>query len=124
MKVKAGDVFLYNSADEPAWDAWRRPVQIPAGRHTFVKQKDTFMDKLFFRSWYLVDNIMLIYVEAGGYVEERCLEKVLVEETDRNRMIHHIKVWNRWRKRSLNSKMYKFLVLIGLAKSPTLESMK
>lgn len=40
------------------------------------------------------------------------------------RIIHHIKVWNRWRKRSLNSKMHKFLVLIGLANSPTLEFMK
>lgn len=34
-------------------------------------------------------------------------------------MIRHIKVWNRWRKRNLNNKFYKFLVLLGIAKSPT-----
>lgn len=33
--------------------------------------------------------------------------------------INHIKQWNKWRKRSLNSPVYKFLVLIGLTHSPT-----
>lgn len=37
-----------------------------------------------------------------------------------NKIILHIRVWNIWRKRSLNSKLYKFLVLIGWIKSPTM----
>ena len=36
-------------------------------------------------------------------------------------MIRHIKVWNAWRKRNLNGKLHKVLVLLGLIKSPTLE---
>ena len=33
--------------------------------------------------------------------------------------INHIKHWNKWRKRSLNSPINKFLVLVGLIHSPT-----
>ena len=33
--------------------------------------------------------------------------------------INYIKCWNKWRKRSLNSPINKFLVLIGLIHSPT-----
>ena len=35
-------------------------------------------------------------------------------------MIHYFKCWNAWRKYNKNSTLYKFLVLIGVAKSPTL----
>lgn len=35
-------------------------------------------------------------------------------------MIRHFKRWNKWRKKSLNGPIYKFLVLIGFVKSPTL----
>lgn len=34
-------------------------------------------------------------------------------------MIKRIRVWNIWRKRSLNGKFYKLLVLFGFANSPT-----
>ena len=37
-----------------------------------------------------------------------------------NKIILHIKIWNQWRKNNLNSKLYKFLVLIGWLKSPTM----
>lgn len=37
-----------------------------------------------------------------------------------HKIILHLKVWNHWRKHSLNSKLYKFLVLIGWTKSPTM----
>lgn len=40
------------------------------------------------------------------------------------RFIYHAKHWNRWRKHNLNSKLYKFCVLFGLAHSPTLEHEK
>lgn len=35
------------------------------------------------------------------------------------KLVRHIKRWNKWRKGSMNSKFYKFLVLLGLYKSPT-----
>lgn len=35
-------------------------------------------------------------------------------------MIKHIRRWNIWRKRCLNGPIYKFLVLIGISKSPTM----
>ena len=34
-------------------------------------------------------------------------------------MIKRIKLWNIWRKRNLNSKLYKLFVLLGFIKSPT-----
>lgn len=37
---------------------------------------------------------------------------------------NHIKLWNEWRKRNLNGKFYKFLVLLKLANSPTFEAYK
>ena len=36
------------------------------------------------------------------------------------RVIRHIIRWNKWRKGCLNSWFYKFLVLIGVKKSPTM----
>lgn len=35
-------------------------------------------------------------------------------------MIKHIRRWNIWRKRNVNSRLHKFLVLIGFVKSPTM----
>ena len=34
--------------------------------------------------------------------------------------INHIRRWNVWRKRNLNGRFYKFLVLVGVTKSPTM----
>lgn len=36
------------------------------------------------------------------------------------RLIKHICRWNEWRKYCLNGKWHKFLVLIGVRKSPTM----
>lgn len=36
------------------------------------------------------------------------------------KIIKHFRRWNIWRKNNLNSKLHKFLVLIGFIKSPTL----
>lgn len=35
-------------------------------------------------------------------------------------IIKHFKRWNIWRKRNINGRMHKFLVLVGIRKSPTL----
>lgn len=37
------------------------------------------------------------------------------------KVIEYIKMWNRWRKRSLNGLGHKILVLFGLRESPTFE---
>lgn len=34
-------------------------------------------------------------------------------------MIKHFKRWNKWRKKNVGGPIYKFLVLIGLASSPS-----
>ena len=36
------------------------------------------------------------------------------------KLVDHFQRWNKWRKHSMNSRLYKFLVLIGLQYSPTL----
>ena len=36
------------------------------------------------------------------------------------KLINHIKRWNKWRKGNLNHPLYKFLVLTGWFKSPTM----
>lgn len=36
-------------------------------------------------------------------------------------LTRYFKEWNEWRKRNMNGRFYKFLVLIKLAKSPTFE---
>lgn len=38
------------------------------------------------------------------------------------RLIKHIRRWNIWRKNSLNSRWYKFTVLLGLRVSPTMHT--
>ena len=35
------------------------------------------------------------------------------------RIINHVRIWNIWRRNSLNNRFYKFLVLLGLVNSPT-----
>ena len=39
-------------------------------------------------------------------------------------VIEYIKAWNRWRKGSLDSELYKICVLFRLAKSPTFEQLR
>ena len=38
--------------------------------------------------------------------------------------IKRFKLWNHWRKRSLDGKMYKVLVLFGISHSPTFEMLE
>ena len=39
------------------------------------------------------------------------------------KLINHIRRWNIWRKHCLNSNFHKILVLFGVIKSPTMNSM-
>ena len=42
------------------------------------------------------------------------------KESRMKKLFRHIKRWNRWRKRSMNGKIHKALVLLGVTKSPTM----
>lgn len=50
--------------------------------------------------------------------------KVLVNNSlyEMGRKVKYFKEWNEWRKRNTNGRIYKFLVLLKLTKSPTFES--
>lgn len=37
-----------------------------------------------------------------------------------HKLILHLRAWNLWRKNNCNSRLYKFLVLIGFMKSPSM----
>lgn len=80
-KYEVGKTYIFNSASQTVWDVWGRPIEV-RGKHTFTKVKDTFMDILHRRSWYLIDGQLLVDVGRGGYVEERCLGKEETDETD------------------------------------------
>ena len=43
------------------------------------------------------------------------------KERRMSKVIKRVKAWNYWRKRSLDGKMYKVLVLFGLCHAPTFE---
>lgn len=45
-------------------------------------------------------------------------------EVGKIKLFNHLRSWNKWRKHSLNSTFYKFLVLIGFAHSLTYHVVK
>lgn len=71
-KYKVGKIYTFNSATQTVLDVWGRPIKVK-GKHTFTKVKDTFMDVLHGRSWYLMDGYVLVDVTRNGYIERRCL---------------------------------------------------
>ena len=71
-KYEVGITYIFNSATQTVWDVWGRSIEIK-GKHTFTKVKDTFMDVLYGRSWYLMDKYILVYITRNGYIEQRCL---------------------------------------------------
>ena len=73
-KFEVGKTYTFNSASQIVRDAWFRPIEV-RGKHTFTKVKDTLMDRLHWRSWYLMDGWLLVFVTRGGYIELRCLEE-------------------------------------------------
>ena len=40
------------------------------------------------------------------------------------KLLDHIRIWDKWRKRNTNSKLYKFLVLVGFMHFPTMSVLK
>lgn len=77
--MKTGKIYKFDSAEQEVYDVWGRVIKIK-DQHTFVKVKDTFLDKLHSRSWYIMDGYLLVYMLRGGYIEERCLKEVIDNE--------------------------------------------
>ena len=71
-KYEVGKKYTFNSASQTVWDVWGRLIRVE-GKHTFIKVKDTLMDVLHGRSWYLMDGRLLVDVTRNGYIEQRCL---------------------------------------------------
>lgn len=53
--MKVGQTYIFDSAPQQVFDVWGRPLML-VGRHELVKQKDTFVDRLKGRSWYVADG--------------------------------------------------------------------
>jgi len=73
--MKVGRTYIFDSAPQQVFDVWGRPLVL-VGKHELVKQKDTFMDRLKGRSWYVADGELLLFLPRNGYVETRCLSEV------------------------------------------------
>lgn len=80
-EYKVGKIYTFNSASQTVWDVWGRLIKVE-GKHTFTKVKDTFMDVLHGRSWYLMDGRLLVAVTRNGYIEQRCLMESGEDETE------------------------------------------
>lgn len=80
-KYKVGRMYTFNSASQTVWDVLGRPINV-RGKHTFTKVKDTFMDILYGRSWYLMDGWLLVDVTRNGYIERRCLTEGVDDDSD------------------------------------------
>ncbi len=70
--MKEYQFYEFNSASQEIKDINNNKVTI-AGRHELIKLKDSFIDKILGRSWYVLDGKIIVNVGRGSYVEERCL---------------------------------------------------
>ena len=76
---KIGKKYSFNSASQTIYKLDGTPIEI-VGKHLFVKQKDSLLDKLKLQSRYLLDGKTEVYVPSG--VEDRCLEEIIGEQND------------------------------------------
>ena len=74
-RKETGKYYVFDSAWEVVYDAWGRP-RIIEGKHTLEKVKDTLMDRIRRRSWYILDGELLVDIGRGSYIESRCLQEV------------------------------------------------
>ncbi len=73
LKMKKYKTYEFNSASQEIKDANNNKIII-TGRHELMKLKDSFIDKLLGRSWYVLDGKTVVNVGRGSYVETRCLQ--------------------------------------------------
>lgn len=79
--AKRGEEFIFDSAEQEVTDTYGNTI-ILKGYHKLRKVADY---RLFGRikewlkgeSWYIVDNDITKVVNCYGYVEDRCLNKVI-----------------------------------------------
>ena len=74
-RKETGKYYVFDSAEQVVYDAWGRPRTIE-GKHFLEKITDTLMDRIYRRSWYVLDGKLLVDVGRGSYIETRCLQEV------------------------------------------------
>ena len=74
-RKETGKYYVFDSAWQVVYDAWGRP-RIIEGKHILEKVKDTLMDRILRRSWYILDGELLVDVGRGSYIESRLLREV------------------------------------------------
>lgn len=74
-RKETGKYYVFDSAQQVVYDAWGRP-RIIEGKHILEKITDTFMDRIYRHSWYVLDGKLLVDVGRGSYIETRCLQEV------------------------------------------------
>ena len=73
LKTKKGQIYEFNSASQEIKDIDNNKITIE-GRHELIKLKDSLIDKILGRSWYVLDGKTIVNVGRGSYVEVRCLQ--------------------------------------------------
>lgn len=73
LKMKEGQIYEFNSASQEIKDIDNNKITIE-GRHELIKLKDSLIDKILGRSWYVLDGKTIVNIGRGSYVEVRCLQ--------------------------------------------------
>ena len=71
--MKKYQTYEFNSASQEIKDINNNKIIIE-GRHELIKLKDSLIDKILGRSWYILDEKTIVNIGRGSYVEVRCLQ--------------------------------------------------
>ena len=71
--MKSYKIYEFNSASQEIKDVDNNKINIQ-GRHELIKLKDSFIDKILGRSWYVLDGKIIVNIGRNSYIEERCLQ--------------------------------------------------
>lgn len=71
--MKSYKTYEFNSASQEIEDINDNKIIIE-GRHELIKLKDSFIDKILGRSWYVLDGEIIVNIGRDSYIEERCLQ--------------------------------------------------
>lgn len=73
FKMKKYQTYEFNSASQEIKDINNNKIIIE-GRHELIKLKDSLIDKILGRSWYVLDGKLIVNIGRGSYVDTRCLQ--------------------------------------------------
>lgn len=73
FKMKKYQTYEFNSTAQEIRDIDNNKIIIE-GRHELIKLKDSLIDKILGRSWYVLDGEMIVNIGRGSYVDTRCLQ--------------------------------------------------